>query len=347
MNTSGPPTETPETTTAPSAVSRLGRGLLGLREFVTLCVVLLVVAYFHFKTHPAGAPFWESGFLSGRNMSVVLVSACNQGIVAVGMTIVIVAGGFDLSVGSVLALAGLVSAKLLKLDLPLVPALAAGLGVGCLAGLINGVIVTRAQVNPLIATLGMMTIARGLVLVDVSAHGATTNLPASFTALAAEWHGIPGAGVVFTMLILMLLGDLFLRNSRWLRQVYYIGGNERAARLSGINVEGVRTATFVICGTLAALAGIMNTARFNAATYEAGQGLELQVIAAVVIGGASLAGGQGTVFGAALGVFLMNCISIGLTLIRVAPAWQLVATGIVLIIAVSLDMFITRRRAAA
>jgi len=324
-----------------------GRRLLGLRELVTLCILLLVVLYFHFSTHRADTPLWRSDFLSGGNMSVVLVSACNQGIVAVGMTIVIVAGGFDLSVGSVLALAGLVCAKLLKLELPLFTALAGGLTLGCAAGLINGVIVTRAQVNPLIATLGMMTICRGLVLVDVSTHGATTNLPAPFTALAAEWHRIPGAGVVFTMLVLMILGDLFLRNSRWLRQVYYIGGNERAARLSGINVEGVRTATYVLCGILAALAGIMNTARFNAATYEAGQGLELQVIAAVVIGGASLAGGQGSVFGAALGVFLMNCISIGLTLIRVAPAWQLVATGIVLIAAVSLDMFITRRRAAS
>jgi len=192
-----------------------------------------------------------------------------------------------------------------------------------------------------------MMAARGIVTVHVHAYGAASSndLPASFLALGQAPHaGMQGFWVVVVMFATVLIGDVLLRKLRWLRQVYYIGGNERAAALSGINVPRVRTVTYMICGTAAALAGVLNSAHYGTATYEAGMGLELQVIAECVIGGASLVGGQGTIFGAFLGVLLVNCIKTGLTQIGVPPDWQYVIVGGGLIFFVTVDIVLARRR---
>jgi ribose transport system permease protein len=150
--------------------------------------------------------------------------------------------------------------------------------------------------------------------------------------------------MVWIMLGLVVAGDFALRHTRFLRQVYYIGGNERAARLSGIRVDALRVFTYMLSGILAALAGVLLAARLSTAVPTAGEGLELQVIAAAVIGGASLAGGEGTVLGAVLGVVFLSLISNALTLLSVSIFWQQVTTGIVLIVAVSLDMLLRRRQ---
>jgi ribose transport system permease protein len=286
-------------------------------------------------------------FLSPSNIKAMLVGVSSEAILVVGMTVVIVGGGFDISVGSVLALSGLVAVQALKLGVPVPIGLLAGVACGALCGLINGLLVSRVGVSPLIATLGMMMAARGLVTVHVHGYGATssTDLPGGFLSLGqAKLFGVQGFWVVVIMFAIVLIGDILLRNLRWLRQAYYMGGNERAAALSGINVHRVRTVTFVICGTTAAIAGVLNSARFGTATYEAGMGVELLVIAECVIGGASLVGGQGTVLGAFLGVILVNCIKTGLTQLLMPPDWQYVIVGAALVIFVTVDTILAKRR---
>lgn len=319
-----------------------------LREFVTFLIVAAVVVLFHLKTLPAapGAPT-PSVFLSPSNIKAMLVGISSEAILVVGMTIVIVGGGFDISVGSVLALSGLAAVQALKLGVPVPIGLLAGVLCGALCGLTNGLLVSRVGMSPLIATLGMMMAARGLVTVHVQRYGATSSadLPAGFLAIGqSKVLGLQGFWVVVVMLLIVLIGDVLLRNLRWLRQVYYMGGNERAAALSGINVPRVRTVTFVVCGVTAAIAGVLNSARFGTATYEAGMGVELLVIAECVIGGASLVGGQGTVLGAFLGVLLVNCIKTGLTQIGMPPDWQYVIVGGALIFFVTIDLILAKRR---
>jgi ribose transport system permease protein len=264
------------------------------------------------------------------------------------MLLVLICGGFDLSVGAVVALAGLVAGLTVKATGGnLFLTFAAGISVGVIVGLINGIVVTKFSVNPLIATLGMMSVARGLALAYVQKYGVVSGFPRNFLDFAWETHiWIKGGAIVLIAIAIAALGDVLLRNSRWLRQLYYIGGNQDAARLSGINVNLVRASTYVVCGALAALVGVFYAARYSEASAEAGVGMELQVIAACVIGGASLAGGQGTALGAVLGCTLMSIISNGLQTWGVKPAWQQVALGVVLIVAVTIDMFIARRRSA-
>ncbi len=319
-----------------------------LREFVTFLIVVGVIIIFHFRTLPQQPTDpTPSIFLSSSNIKAMLVGFSSEAILVVGMAIVIVGGGFDISVGSVLALAGLVTVQALKAHLPLPVGLALGLLTGALCGLINGLLISRLGMSPLIATLGMMMAVRGLVTVHVHTYGAASSndLPASFLALGqSKVMDMQGFWIVVLTFAVVLVGDVLLRNLRWLRQVYYIGGNERAAALSGINVPRVRTVTYVLCGLTAAIAGILNSARFGTATYEAGMGLELQVIAECVIGGASLVGGQGTIFGAFLGVVLVNCIKTGLTQIGVPPDWQYVIVGVGLIFFVTVDLVLAKRR---
>lgn len=319
-----------------------------LRELVTFLIVVAVILLFHLKTLPKSPDDPRpSVFLSPSNIRTLLVGVSSEAILVVGMTIVIVGGGFDISVGSVLALAGLVTVNVAKWGVPLPVAILAGLLTGALCGSINGLLVARVGMSPLIATLGMMMAARGLVTVHVQRYGATssTDLPASFLALGqGKVWGTQGFWIVLIAFSVVLIGDILLRNLRWLRQAYYIGGNERAAALSGINVPRVRLVTFIICGTTAALAGVLNSARFGTATYEAGTGVELFVIAECVIGGASLVGGQGTVLGAFLGVVLVNCVKNGLSQLGVPPDWQYVVVGTALIIFVTVDIILARRR---
>lgn len=339
------PGPTPE---AGGRAMRLLANVTGLREVATLLIVLAVVAIFHFKTLPVkpGDPT-PSIFLSPGNIKAMLVGISTEAILVVGMAVVIVGGGFDISVGSVLAFAGLVTVQVLKAGAPLWLGILAGLGSGALCGLANGLLIARLGMSPLIATLGMMMAVRGLVMVHVHAFGAASSndLPAGFLNLGqARVLDTQGFWIILITFAFVLIGDVMLRNLRWLRQIYYIGGNERAAALSGINVPRVRAVSYVLCGFSAAVAGILNSARFGTATYEAGMGVEMYVIAECVIGGASLVGGQGTILGAFLGVVLVNCIKVGLTQIGVPPDWQYVIVGAGLVALVSVDLLIARRR---
>ena len=268
--------------------------LLKLRELVIFLCVLVTALVFY-----AVQPGDTNRFLTADNFRAILTGIATDRLMAIGMTFVIITGGFDLSVGSSLALGGYAAGVALLAGYGTAAAICLGLLSGALVGLINGFIITRIKVNPLVTTLGTMTIVRGLVLVET--QGATvTGFPASFRQLGEG----AVAGIFYPIIIfivLLVMADLLLRHARYLRQIYYIGGNEEAARLSGISVDEVRMVMYLITGILAAFAGVINTARTGSVSPIAGTGAELRVIAAVVIGGASLSGGTGTVLGLAPG----------------------------------------------
>jgi len=309
------------------------RRLLGVRELTLMLIVLLA---------GSALKFASPHFLTAENIDTLLTGVVPEAIIAVGMTVLIVSGGFDLSVGSVLALGGVMAGTILQ-DMSNIPlGILAGLGVGFTCGLANGLVITRARVTPLIATLGMMLIARSLALVKTQSIP-ISGFPRAFANLGqGKFLGLPVP--ILIMAITVIVGDLLLRHTRFLRQVYYIGGNEKAARLSGLRVDSIRLFGYILSGLLSAFAGIMLASRLESAGPLAGQQIELRVIAAVVIGGASLAGGEGTILGAFLGVLLMGLIGNAITLLRISPYWQDTVTGAILVAAVAFDMLTRRRR---
>lgn len=313
-----------------NGVSILGtiKKLTKAREFMVFLIVIAVTLIMAFAS-PV--------FLDGANMRALFMGIAVTSIVACGMTLVIINGGIDLSVGSTVALTGAVTAYCIKAGVPMFIAIAAGFAVGLLVGLINGLMIARLGINAFIITLGMMNVARGLTLLTVGGLN-IANLPESFTVFGqGKLWGLQYPIIV--MIILVIIGDILLRKSRYFRQNYYIGNNEKAAELSGINVKKTKIINFVISGGLCALAGILLTSRLASATATAGNGLEMRVITAVILGGASLNGGQGTILGTFFGALLMGLIADALTLLSVDVNWQTFILGGVLLLAVVIDNF--------
>lgn len=310
------------------------RVLLQQRELVVGLVVLALALFLTLAS---------DNFLSWANLNALILGLSFNAIVAVGMTVLMVSGGFDLSVGSTLALAGAVAGYAMVFwEVPWPVGALLGLLAGVIVGLCNGLLVSKVKVNPLIATLGMMSVVRGLVLLLTSGFG-IPNLPDAFNAIAqGKLFGIQFP--VYFMIVCVVVGDILLRRSRYFRQSYFVGGNEKSARLSGIRVGRVQIVNYIIAAVMAAIAGLLLTGRFGSASVSAGVGVELQVISAVVIGGASLAGGEGTVLGALLGVTLMALISNGLNLLGINVYWQTIIIGAVLIIAVAADSLSRRNQ---
>ena len=308
--------------------------LLAMRELMLAAVVATVSLVLHL-TH--------RNFLTSSNLDALLTGMVPEAILAISMTLLIASGGFDLSVGSVLALSGVATGTVLVATGSMVWGLLAGLATGLACGAVNGVVVTYAGVNPLIATLGMMMMARSLALVKTQSQP-ISGFPPAFALLGRGKLSEEVSFSVVLMVVLILIADQFMRHSAFCRRVYYLGGNEQAAFLSGIPVRRMRLFTFLFSGFLAAFAGIMIASRLGTAAPTVGVLIELRVIAAVVMGGASLAGGEGTILGAFLGVLLMGLIGNGLTLWQVSPYWQDGVTGTILVFAVSLDMLLKQRR---
>lgn len=303
------------------------------REFMLIYIIILGII---------GLSYAAPEFLKGASIKAVLLSLSDQSMIAVGMTVLLVAGAFDLSVGSTLALSGMVTAIFLNGGAPVPVAIAMGLTVGVLVGLINGLIVTQIGINPFITTLGMMSLLRGLVLV-VSGGQNVSDLPKSFTVIGqgSIW------GVQYPIIIslaLVIAGHFLLSRTRFFRQNYYVGGNEKAAILSGINVNRIKVFNFAFIGFLSALAGIIITARHGSASTTAGKGLELRVIAAVIIGGASLKGGEGTIAGAFLGTLLMSIIISSINLLGIDLNWVDFVLGGTLLLAVMADVLSKRQK---
>jgi ribose transport system permease protein len=314
-----------------------GRGLaavkaiLQVRELTLFALILIICAVMALVT-----PY----FLSSANFRAVSIGLVPTAIIAVGMTVLLVSGGFDLSVGSVMALSGTLAALMLINGVPISITIILALVLGIIIGIGNGLLVTLVGINPLVATLGTMSVARGSALVLTEGRS-VGNLPREFGYVGdASWEGLPL--VVIIMILIVVAGDLALRHTRYLRQVYYIGANEGAAKLSGILVNRVRIFAYALTGFLASLAGLLLASRLQAGTPTAGNGLELQVLAAAVIGGARLGGGAGTVFGAFLGVVFVGLINNAMTMLQVSVLWQIVVAGIILIVAVALDNLLRR-----
>jgi len=316
----------------PASLPRL-RKLAGWRELTLLMlIVALVIAM------SLASPY----FLSLANFRAIAVGLVPTAIIVVGMTMLLVSGCFDLSVGSVLALSSTVFALLVAAGTAIPLAVLVTLGLGALIGLANGVIVTGIGVNPLIATLGTMSVARGAALVLTEGFS-IANLPVAFGwAGKTELLGLPA--MFWIMAAIVIVGDLAMRHLAFLRQAYFIGSNERAARLSGMPVDRVKIVGFIVTAVLAALSGLLLASRLMSGTPTAGNALELQVLAAAVIGGASLRGGEGTVIGAFLGVLFVALVNNAMTMLAVSIYWQMIVTGCVLVAAVAIDMLAKRQR---
>jgi inositol transport system permease protein len=270
-----------------------------------------------------------NGINVGRQISI-------NGILAVGVTYVLLTGGVDLSLGSLVALTGVVAASLAHPgQYPLLVPVLAGVSAGALCGVFNGLVVTKGRVAPFIVTLGTMTVARGLALV-VSGGRPVSNLSGPFTSIG----GGDLAGIPVPLIILAAIAGIsyvFLKNIRLGRYIYAVGGNEHAARASGINVDAVKLFAYTLCGALAGLAGVVLAARITTGQPNAGVGYELDAIAAVVIGGTSLSGGVGGVGGTILGALLMGVINNGLDLLNVSSYYQQIVKGVIIVGAVWLD----------
>ena len=290
--------------------------------------------------------FASDRFLTSENILNVLRQISVNLTVSIGMTMIILTGGIDLSIGSVVALSGAVAAGLLKngislpywnvtLQFTVFGAIVAGIAVGLVAGWCNGFVITRFRVPPFVATLGMLSIARGLTQLWTHNYP-ITNLGKQFTFMGLGYlWGIPMPVWISAALVPVFV--LVTRRTRFGRHLYAVGGNERAARLSGVNVNRVKLLAYMFGAALAGVAGLLTAARSNAADPKVGVGYELDSIAAVVIGGTSLAGGRGSILGTVLGCLIIGVLNNGLGLVGVSSEWQLVVKGVVIIVAVAID----------
>ena len=285
-------------------------------------------------------------FFSWDNFAAILRNLAFEGLLAIGMMVLMISGSFDLSVGGMAAMIGVITGWLMKeAGCPVPLAVLCGLVLAAAFGAVNGLVVAHLKVNALITTLGTMGIFKGVALL-IGGPGITF-LPDSFSRFGRyEWLGIQSP--VWLMALVAVLVHVLLAHTRIFRQYYYIGANAQAARLSGIHVERMQVVAFAIVGLIAGMAGIIYASRIATATATVGEGAELKAITAVILGGASLYGGKGTIWGALLGVLFMALIQNVMIVLSYRfgfrPEWQSIVLGAVLVAAVALDSFMTGRR---
>jgi ribose transport system permease protein len=276
-------------------------------------------------------------FLTGANLANLARQVAIFGIIAIGQLLVILTAGIDLSVGSVLGLSGCVTAELLVHGVPIPLAILGGLAAGLLCGLVNGLLVAYAKLPPFIVTLGMLGIARGVVLVFTNAS-TIQPLPDSFTAIAnGTLLGIPN--LLWLFAAVALVAAFVLRRTTFGRYIYAIGSNPESARLAGVPVRTVLVSVYVISGLLAAVGGVLFTSRLGSGIPTAGTGYELQAIAACVIGGASLFGAKGGAFGAAAGALIVATLNNGGNLLAINAFYLQIIIGLLILVAVFFDQF--------
>jgi ribose transport system permease protein len=339
MTTAVPPDEVATATTmegreqkVASLWSRLKR-LFSFREagilfvLIALCVILSIVA---------------PRFLTLRNVTNVVRQFSVIAIMSVGMTYVIITAGIDLSVGSIIALSGCMTAWFLVEGYPIWLSVLIGLALGTLTGIVNGLLIVKVRLAPFIATLGTMGIARGVVLALTMGYPIQP-FPEAFEVIGRGYLGpIPIPVVIMTVVV--IAGHIFLSRTTIGRYIYYVGSNPTAARLSGLNVGRILILVYTAAGLLSGLAAVVLVSRLTSAQSNMGTGWELDAIAAVVIGGTSLAGGEGSVLGSLIGAALMGVIKNALILLGVNVYWQSVVIGIVIVLAVALDAWRQSRR---
>lgn len=321
------------------------RAIISAREAGVFVALVLMCLFLAFST-PA--------FLQSRNLLNIGRQISLIGIMAVGMTLILIAREIDLSVGSIYALAGLGAGMLIVAQYNLWLALLAGLAIGAAVGLINGWLSTFGQLPSFITTLGMLSVARGVALLLTNGQPVTINEAAGASPEALDIFYYLGQGRLFDTIPMQLVFFILTAIGGWLLlsrtvfgfRVYAVGGNEKAARVSGINVFRTKIWVFTIMGFLSALAGILSLAFLpSGQAGRTGVGLELDVIAAAIVGGASLSGGEGTILGTVLGVLIIGVLRNGLVLMGISPFWQETVIGLVIILAVGIDKWTSRRRA--
>lgn len=283
--------------------------------------------------------FLNPNFFTVDNLLNILRQTSVNAIIAVGMTLVILTAGIDLSVGSVLALCGAFAATLVAMEVPVLVAVPTALLAGAALGAISGIIIAKGKVQAFIATLVTMTLLRGVTIVYTDGRPISTGF--TDTADTFAWFGTGyalGIPVPVWLMVVVFAGAWYLLNhTRFGRYVYAVGGNESATRLSGINVDRVKIGVYAICGLLAALAGIIVTSRLSSAQPTAGMGYELDAIAAVVLGGTSLMGGKGRIMGTLIGALIIGFLNNALNLLDVSSYYQMIAKAVVILLAVLVD----------
>ena len=275
-------------------------------------------------------------YISGTNLIDILNQSIINGILAIGITVVIISGGIDLSIGSTFALAVVFGGQFLVNGMPILLAIFVTLIIGLCAGLVNGFLITKMGLQPFIATLGTMSACRGLAYI-VTGGWPVLNIPSNFRNLLEGniLEGIPLS--LFILFAFAIVGNILLRKTRFGIYTYAIGNNEEATRLSGVNVDFHKIWAYGFCGLGAALSGLILIARLGTGEPTAGQGYELDAIAASAIGGTSLSGGKGFIVGTLIGTVLLSALRNGLIVVGVDTFWQFIATGIIIIFAVYID----------
>lgn len=354
-------TTTPAPPGAPAADARKGRSRFNMNTLLVegraLIALIIIIAIF---------ALLSDNYLTAGNLTTITKQVAFNAIVALGMLLVILNGGIDLSVGSIVGFTAAVAGNLFRgvhipgTDVTMFPSLwviiVLSLAVGMLVGWVNGLLIARLNLAPFIVTLGMLYVARGLTEVLLNGQNITNELfgqpglnnTGFFTIFASKPLGLPLAAWV--MIILAIIFSIVLNRTPFGRWLYATGSNERAAQLSGVPVISVKTWIYVLSGLCAAIVGILQMANISSATADLGTFYELNAIAAVVIGGAALSGGRGTVRGTIIGAFVIGFLANGLVIVGVSPFWQKVITGAVIILAVAVDQIqqiAQRRRSAA
>jgi len=309
--------------------------LIQMREGMLLLILIVLFVIMSFASEY---------FLTWGNMRAVLLSFSTEGIVVVGMTLLIIVGGIDLSVGATMCLAMVVAGKLFLVGMN--PWLASLFGVGAagVTGYIMGQFVTRVGLSFFITSLAFFGLIRGVCFIITEGTPLSLySLPPEFKYIGqGNFHGVPVIIIIF--FVVAIIGDILLRNASAFRKVIYVGSNENAANYAGINVRKVRLWTTVLCSSLAGFAGIMFMSRLGVATPTFGIGSELNIIAAAVIGGASLNGGKGSVLGAILGIALLSLVTSSMILLNISIFWQETIRGLILLAAVSVDHLANKHR---
>ena len=309
-----------------------------LRKYLILVILVAVVAILTLAT--------GGKFLQPQNLINVVRQMTPIAMLAIGLTSVIISTGIDLSVGSIIGLAAVVSTSLAQrpeatnlmypgLSVPLVVAILAGLAVGAACGLVNGLLIAGFKIPPFIATLGMMTAARGLALIYSNGRPISALTPEFNVLGQGEPLGIPVP--IILLAGVAILAHVLLNYTRFGRHVYALGGNEQAARVSGINLSRVKIGIYAFSGLLAGLAGMVLAGRIGSGNPTLGTGYELDAIASAVIGGTSFTGGIGTVWGTIVGALLIGSLNTGLDLLNVSNFWQQVAKGVIIVVAIVID----------
>ena len=314
-----------------------------MQRFLAFAALIVIIV---------GFSLLSPNFLQFDNVVGILIATTVNGVLALGVTFVIISGSIDLSVGTVMTLSAVMTAVFVTVwQLPVPVGIVAGIATGGLAGLVNGVLVAKLKIPSFIATLGMLNVAKGLALVISGLKPIYFNDTPEFNhaAMGSVLGGIvPGLEIPNLVLVLFvsaLAASLILSKTILGRYTFALGSNEEAARLSGVNVDVWKMAVFAVCGLFSGIAGVLIGARLNSAQPSLGQGYELDAIAAAVIGGTSLSGGEGSILGTVIGAFIISTLTNGLRIMSVPQEWQTVVTGSIVIIAVYLDIVRRRRQA--